>query len=112
GDVREAVDLVARGLDDAGDGRVIRDVAREHNNIAAGVVGGEVVEALLRDVDRDHATTLARDSGCRGTPDTRSGTRHDHGLSSEAAIVEALFPDGTLDLLDLVDLVGSGFGGC
>ena len=81
GDVREAVDRVAGGLDDAGDARVVGDVGGERHDVGAGVLGDELVEALLADVDGDDASAFAGDAGCRGAADARTRAGHDDGLA-------------------------------
>ena len=84
--------VLARGLDDARDAGVVGDVGGERDDVGAGVLGDELVEALLADVDRDHAAALAGDARCGGAADARAGTRHDDGLAGEAALVDALGP--------------------
>ena len=59
---------------------------------AAGVLGDELVEALLADVDGDHAAALAGDARCGGAADAGAGAGDDDGLAGEAALVDALGP--------------------
>ena len=59
-----------------------------------GVLGLELVEALLRDVDRDHAAALAGDAGCGGAADSGAGAGDDDGLAVEATGRDLLDPLG------------------
>ena len=92
GDVREAVDGVAGGRDDPAMPASSVMSPASGDDVGAGVLGDELVETLLRDVDGDHASAFAGDAGCRGSADARPGAGDDHGLAGEAALVEALGP--------------------
>src|SRR5690606_8214548 len=72
-------------------------VGRHGGDVGAGRLGLELVEALLRDVDRDHAAALPRDTGCRRTSDAGTRAGHDDRLAAEASLADALDPLGTLD---------------
>ena len=75
GDVRQGVDPSARGSDDGGHGLFGGDVAGHGDQVQAGVLGHQGVQALLADVGGDDPAAFLGDAQGRGLADARSRRR-------------------------------------
>lgn len=78
------VDAVARGLDDALDVVLARDVADDRHDVGVGKFVDQCSQTGFGDVDRDDTATFAGDAGRGGAADAAAGAGHDDGLASEA----------------------------
>src|SRR5699024_8040876 len=86
GDVRQAVDPVARGGDDAVDPVLLHDIGGHGGDGGVGLGGGERLKTLLGEVDGDHATAFAGHAGGDGGADARCGAGDDHGPARESCV--------------------------